>query len=70
MEKPTQPADPRPNDEPYYIDEECDCGEALVYHEEETDWHDEFECPSCQDGIHLDVPESVKTDLLERAQNE
>ena len=68
--KPERPSDPRPNDEPYYVDKHCDCGEKLVYAEADTDWYDEFHCPACQDGIHLDVPESVKADLLERSQNE
>lgn len=58
MEAPETPGTRRPNDEPYYIDTHCECGEKLVYYEEESGWFDEFECPSCEDGIHLDWPDS------------
>ena len=30
-------------------------------------WHDEWVCPRCLDGIHLDVPEDVLTELSDRA---
>ena len=57
MDKPERPSDRRPSDEPYYISSECrDCGEALQYADEESGWFDEFECPNCDNGIHLDVP--------------
>jgi hypothetical protein len=37
-DKPTSPADPRPNDEPYYIDTECsECGTDLVLADELND---------------------------------
>lgn len=59
---PKGPAEPRPNGEPYYIDSECDCGAELVLHRaeelaESQWWHDEWVCPECDDGIHMDWPE-------------
>lgn len=75
---PQSAADPRPNNEPYYIDTHCpDCNTALVLSDKhkpsgETDalvhpdvwedrgdtiWHDEWVCPNCENGIHLDWPE-------------
>lgn len=75
-EKPRSPADPRPNDEPYYIDTTCDCGADLVLYDSLTDeqrqssqalsgpepeqdepWYDEWVCPVCLDGIHMDWPD-------------
>lgn len=69
MNKPNSPADPR-DGEPYYIDSECpDCGTELRQVEEarERGWHDEWECPNCLDGIHMDWPESELERLQERA---
>lgn len=56
--KPERPADRRPNDEPYYIDSLCPvCGHRLEYLDEDSGWYDEFVCPNCDDGIHMDWPE-------------
>lgn len=91
---PESPADPRPNDEPYYIDSECpECSTELIeYHEvpdevreEETalapsqddteesgPWHDEWICPECLDGIHMDWPPTERKNLelrLEEIEN-
>lgn len=72
---PSSPADPRPNNEPYYIDADCpECGTALVLYDEhhetgssdETVWHDEWVCPSCEDGLHVDWPDGMFARLTER----
>ena len=67
---PQSAADPR-DGEPYYIDSDCpDCGSELVLFEEPaTDevWHDEWTCPDCQDGIHMDWPQAEMDALMERA---
>lgn len=61
MTQPVTPADPR-DGEPYYIDSDCpDCGEALVPYgpAREDGWHDEWQCPNCDDGIHMDWPQDL-----------
>lgn len=73
--EPQSAADPRPNNEPYYIDTDCpDCGTDLVLYDKFRDgdegeiWHDEWICPECDDGIYLDIPDEVAEELLvERA---
>lgn len=77
-DKPTSPADPRPNDEPYYIDSECpECGTELELEAEVKDedydmdevWHDEWMCPNeeCEkEGVFMDVPESFWKKLESR----
>jgi hypothetical protein len=67
---PETPGDRRPNDEPYFIDTHCECGEELVYCDKESGWFDEFECPSCQDGIHMDWPDAEMEKFLEQAEDE
>jgi ribosomal protein S27AE len=62
---PNSPGEPRAGGRPAFIDPACKvCGTALVLHDSlrkrpsppgET-WHDEWECPKCRDGLHLDVP--------------
>lgn len=70
-EKPESPADPRPNDEPYYIDNECEeCGSELVLYDEESGWNDEFICPECEDGVYMDWPDSMYEEMKRRAQEE
>lgn len=75
-DKPTSPSDPRPNDEPYYIDSECpDCGTELALYDELTDedgetWHDEWMCPECREGIHMDWPEEYKEEIFGRAEDQ
>lgn len=64
--KPEKASDRRPNDEPFYIDKYCECGEKLAYFDEESGWYDEFECPECEDGIHLDVPGNFIEELNRR----
>jgi hypothetical protein len=63
--KPQSAAKPRAEGKPAYIDPNCTkCGAALVLHDTlrtpamPTDeiWYDEWECPTCQDGLHLDQP--------------
>lgn len=61
---PRSAADPRPNNEPYYIETDCpDCGEELILNdilvESHEIWHDEWICPDCQDGLYLDRPEET-----------
>ena len=65
---PQRPADRRPGDVPYFIDAECACGEPLVYFEvaagtpvEDVVFYDEFTCPDCDNGVHLDVPYDIVT---------
>ena len=61
---PQRPADRRPGDVPYFIDAECACGEPLVYFEvvdegidpDAVVFYDEFTCPDCDNGVHLDWP--------------
>lgn len=89
---PRSPSDPRPNDEPYYIDSDCECGATLVQYDEyhaktvedgqssgtegathDTDrepWYDEWWCPDCDEGIHMDWPHSHWDDLTERADSD
>ena len=77
MNPPKGPSDPRPNNEPYYIQKTCPkCGTKLVLHDSlaqpptptEDVWHDEFECPKCRDGIFMDWPvkELERFDRLRR----
>lgn len=59
MDAPETPADPR-DGEPYYIDSTCpECGTVLQQCKDavEDGWYDEWECPNCLDGIHMDWPE-------------
>lgn len=72
-EKPESPSDPRPNNEPYYIDTACpDCGTDLVLNDKYKDkdidedeiWHDEWVCPRCGSGVFLDVPDDSLTKQL------
>ena len=74
---PQSPAQARPGGEPYYIGSKCpDCGSKLTLYDLLPDeakksindlpnrnaiWHDEWVCPECLDGIHMDWP----LDLLE-----
>jgi len=70
-DQPKSAADPRPNNEPYYIDSACDCGGELVPEPVAyaTGWFDEFECMNCQ-GLHLDVPDSYIEGLESRMVDE
>jgi hypothetical protein len=68
---PTSPSDPRPNDEPYFIDSECKfCGAKLVLvddpDEDDVVWYDEFECPECMEGVYMDWPDEHKQHVNER----
>jgi len=72
---PRGPAHPRPGGVPYYIDETCPtCGTDLVLYQNYLDeefaedeiWHDEWYCPDCEDGIHMDVPDSWIDGLKKR----
>lgn len=76
-EKPLTPGDPRPNYKPYYIDSECEeCGSRLVLYEDvrttriDPAWWDEWWCMECQDGIHMDWPDSMYEELDRRAEQE
>ncbi len=73
-------ADPRGN-EPFYVDPDCStCGTRLVLLDvhRQSDvpvepgeiWHDEWWCPACEDGIHMDWPESAFERLTERSESE
>jgi ribosomal protein S27AE len=62
---PQSAADPRPGGRPAYISAKCpDCGTALVLLDSLENptlsadelWHDEWTCPTCQDGIFMDWP--------------
>jgi hypothetical protein len=62
---PKSPADKRPNNKPYYIDQYCKkCGTTLVLYDLlenpnkplDEIWYDEFICPNCQDGLYIDRP--------------
>lgn len=56
---PRSAADPRPGGEPYYIDSDCpECGTPLVLYDEDSGWNDEWTCPKCQGGLHMDWPDS------------
>lgn len=68
---PTGPSDPRPNNEPYYIDSECKfCGTELVLvddpNQDEAVWYDEFECPECKEGVYMDWPEEHRQSVVDR----
>lgn len=89
-DEPTKPSHPRPNDEPYYIECECECGEELVLHDNLSDeqyrksdalvspkyqveqdivWYDEWVCPECLDGVHMDWPSKSDIEKSEKWQN-
>lgn len=62
---PTSAADPRAGGRPHYIGQHCDdCGTPMrpvdmmrdIPPEPSEIWWDEFVCPKCRDGIHLDQP--------------
>ncbi len=64
VDTPRSAADPRPGNRPYFIARNCStCGTelALVDRDQPASeiWHDEWECPLCQDGVYLDWPESA-----------
>lgn len=69
---PESAAEPRPNGEPYYIDEDCpDCGASLVLNDKLKGrsgdiWHDEWACPDCDNGIFMDWPEEQFEHLKEK----
>lgn len=61
---PRNAADPRPGNQPYFIASKCPtCDAALVLVDRDQVasevWHDEWECPRCDDGVYLDWPESA-----------
>lgn len=66
---PKSAADPRPNG-PYYIDDTCECGTELQLHPDndglDKKWYDEWWCPECDNGVHMDWPEN-RVDRLEEA---
>lgn len=65
-EPPETPADER-DGEPYYISSDCsECDTELELYDPDSGWNDEWWCPNCEDGIHLDVPESVYDELRTR----
>lgn len=69
-EAPESAADPRPGDEPYYIDNECsECGCELRLEDEdlpeEEIWHDEWKCPECG-NLYLDWPQKEIEKLEEK----
>lgn len=73
-DKPESAADPRPNNEPYYIDSKCQsCGTELVLEDEdlpeEETWHDEWICPDCE-SLHLDWPQKAIEELVRRSEEE
>ncbi len=62
---PQCPADPRPQDQPVYIEPYCKtCYSPLALvaavedksRAENEVWHDEFICPNCRDGVYMDAP--------------
>jgi len=61
---PRSAADPRPDSRPYFIAPNCPtCEAALVLVDRDQPaseiWHDEWECPRCDDGVYIDWPESA-----------
>lgn len=69
---PRSPADPRHGNRPFYIEPVCPtCQSELVLADrdlpDEEIWHDEWECPVCQDGIHMDWPASEIVALKKQA---
>jgi len=42
-------------------------GVSAIESNEEV-WHDEWVCPHCLDGIHLDMPEDALNELSDRAE--
>jgi uncharacterized protein with PIN domain len=74
MNKPESAADPRPNNEPYYIDSDCQsCGAEIVLEDEELPeeetWHDEWRCPGCG-NLYLDWPQKELEKLVERKEED
>lgn len=64
IDPPASAADPRPGNRPYFIAPDCaTCGTGLILVDRDQPtsevWHDEWECPRCDDGVHLDWPESA-----------
>lgn len=64
MSIPRSAADPRPGNRPYFIEPDCPvCRRELVLCDRDRPvskiWHDEWECPTCQDGAYLDWPASA-----------
>ena len=72
-EPPRAPMNRRPGDVPYYIDPDCpECGTALEPEAEAfyRGWYDEFICPTCDDGLHMDWPDEYNQWLLNRVEDE
>jgi len=61
---PGNAADSQPGNRPYFIASKCPtCEAALVLVDRDQPasevWHDEWECPRCDEGVYLDWPESA-----------
>ena len=80
LRPPLSPNDPRPDNRPFYIEPNCECGTALVlddiwefrqeYSGETSEpWYDEWICPRCRDGIFLDWPQGERDALVEMAKD-
>lgn len=72
MDRPEKPSDLR-DGEPYYIDSDCpECGTELVQDTEAVleGWYDEWLCPECDDGVHMDWPDAEREKLDERVEEE
>lgn len=68
-EPPETPADER-DGEPYYIDSDCpECGTILELYDPDSGWNDEWWCPTCEDGIHMDWPDAEFEELRTRVDN-
>lgn len=64
---PQKADDRRPGGTPFYTAKSCPkCDTALQYYDPTGTWFDEFECPTCRDGVYLDWP-SAELDTLRRA---
>lgn len=74
-DRPHTPADPRPDNEPYFISERCSvCNHKLELADknlpENEKWYDEWKCynEECNvKGIYLDVPDKEFQDLHDRS---
>jgi len=75
VQEPNSAAMPRPGNQPFYIEPHCpQCQTKLVLSDlledhnadPDTIWYDEWQCPTCRNGLHMDWPPQMVAQLNEQ----